>query len=67
MVLDEVIDVPPAQVVADPPARCRWMDDRYLLVDTRQGQRVVDVDDGETFSVPPGRRVLAVRVFEGAR
>jgi len=66
VVLDEVIDVPPAQVVADPPARCRWMDDRYLLVDTRQGQRVVDVDDGETFSVPPGRRVLAVRVFEGA-
>lgn len=66
VVLDEVIDVPPAQVVADPPARCRWMGGRYLLVDTRQGQRVVDVEDGETYRVPPERQVLVVRVFEHA-
>lgn len=66
VVLDEVIDVAPAQVVADPPARCRWMDDRYLLVDTRQGQRLVDVQDGETYPVPAGRRLLAVRVFESS-
>lgn len=65
VVLDEVIDLPQAQVVAEPPARCRWIDDRYLLVDTRQGERVVDVEDGEAYLVPPGRRVLAVRVFEG--
>jgi hypothetical protein len=66
VVLDEVIDLPPAQVVADPPARCRWMGGRYLLVDTRQGQRVVDVEDGETYRVPPERQVLVVRVFEHA-
>jgi hypothetical protein len=66
-VFDEVIDAAPAQVVADPPARCRWMDARYLLVDTRQGQHVVDVEDGETYRLPADRRVLAVRVFERTR
>ena len=63
-VLDEVIDAAPSQVVADPPAGCRWMGTRYLLVATRQGQRIIDVEDGEVYRVPADRQVLAARVFE---
>jgi len=64
VVFDEVVDLPQAQVVADPPDRCRWMGTGTLLVSTRKGQRVVGVDDGETYAVPPDRRLLAVEVFE---
>ena len=63
VVFDEVIDLPQAQVVADPPVRCRWMGPGTLLVSTRRGQRIIGVDDGETYAVPPERRLLAVEVF----
>jgi len=63
VVLDEVIDLPPAQVVANRPASCQWMGSRYLLIATRRGHRVVDVDDGEVFEVPADRHVLAVVGF----
>jgi len=65
VVLDEVIDLPPAQVVANRSASCQWMGPRHLLIATRRGHRVVDVDDGEVFVVPADRRVLAVVGFAG--
>jgi Tol biopolymer transport system component len=64
---EEIISEPPAQVAANAGARCQWMGPRHLLLDSRNGQRVVDVDDGETLEVPVDRRVLAVRVFEGGQ
>jgi hypothetical protein len=65
VVLDEVIDLPPAQVVANRPALCQWMGPGDLLIETRRGHRVVDVGDGEVFEVPGDRRVLAVVGFAG--
>jgi hypothetical protein len=65
VVLDEVIDLPPAQVVANRPDSCQWMGPEHLLIATRRGHRVVDVGDGEVFEVPGDRRVLAVVGFAG--
>jgi hypothetical protein len=67
VVFDEVIDLPQAQVVADPPARCRWMGPGTLLVASHQGQRVIGVDDREMYTVPPDRRLLAVEVIQPER
>ncbi len=63
-VFEEIIGESKAQVLAKPPRRCRWVGTRHLLIDSRSGQRIVDVDDGETLEVLPERRVLGVRVFE---
>ena len=62
VVLDEVIGESQSAVVAG-TARCRWVGPRHLLVSTRDGQRVVDVDDGEVYAVPANRVALAVKVF----
>jgi hypothetical protein len=64
VVLDEVLDLPAAQVVANRPSTCRWTGNRHLLVSTHRGQRVVDVEDGEIYQVPPERTILGVKVFD---
>jgi hypothetical protein len=61
-VFEEIIGEPKAQVLANPPDRCRWVGTRHLLIDSRNGQRIVAVDDGGTFDVPADRHVLAVKV-----
>jgi hypothetical protein len=67
VVLDEVIAEPQAVVVAAVTDPCRWVGPRHLLVSTRDGQRVVDVDDGEAHAIPADRPTLAVRVFDRTR
>jgi hypothetical protein len=62
-IFDEVIDRPAAQVVANPPATCRWIGDRHVLVHSARGDRVIDVVDGEVYEAPAGRRILGVQVF----
>ena len=62
-IFDEVIDRPAAQVVTDPPATCRWIGDRHVLVHSARGDRVIDVVDGEVYEAPAGRRILGVQVF----
>jgi dipeptidyl aminopeptidase/acylaminoacyl peptidase len=64
VVLDEVIGEPQSAVVAATTVRCRWVGPRHLLVSTRDGQRVLDVDDGETHAIPADRVALAVKVFD---
>ncbi len=66
VVLDEVIGEALDQVLAAGLSPCRWVGPRHLLVATRGGQRVIGVDDGQTYEVSPDRHVLAVRVFAGA-
>jgi hypothetical protein len=62
VVFDEVIDEPAAQVAEDRPARCRWTDPTHVLVDTRRGQQIVDVADGDVHRFPPAQKVLGARV-----
>lgn len=64
VVLDEVIAEPQSAVVAASTERCRWVGPRHLLVSTRDGQRVVDVEDGEIHAIPADRRALAVKAFD---
>ncbi len=67
VVLDDVVDLPAAQVVADRPAVCQWIGNHHVLVATHRGQRVVNVEDGETYEVPAERTMLGVMVFEKER
>jgi dipeptidyl aminopeptidase/acylaminoacyl peptidase len=62
VVFDEVIDEPAARVAADRPARCRWTDATHVLLDTRRGQRIVDVAGENVHQFPPAQRVLGLRV-----
>jgi hypothetical protein len=66
VVLDIVVDVPASHFAANRPPVCQWMGNHHVLVATHRGYRVVDVDDGETYSVPEGHRVLGARVFDRA-
>ena len=63
-IFGEVIDRPATQVAADPPATCRWIGNRHVLVHSERGDRVVDVVDGEAYEPAEGRRILGVQVFE---
>ena len=67
VVLDDVVDLPAAQVVANRPAVCQWIGNHHVLVATQRGQRVVNVEDGETYEVPAERTMLGVMVFEKER
>jgi hypothetical protein len=37
---------------------------RHVLVSTGSGDHIIDPDDGDTYRVESGRRVLGVAVFE---
>ena len=65
--MDEVVDLPAEQIVANRPATCQWTGNRHVLVATHRGQRVVNVEDGDTFEVSAERAILGVRVFEKER
>jgi hypothetical protein len=64
VVFDEVIDEPAEQVAANRPARCSWTDPTHVLLDTRRGQRIIDVAGEDVHQFPPEQRVLGVRVFD---
>lgn len=64
VVFEEIVSEPMAQVLGDLPAQCRWIGSRHLLVDSRTGLRVVDVDEGDTWEVPSDAKVLAVKVVK---
>jgi len=62
-VFDEAIAQPAAVVTANRPGTCQWIGNTHLLVDSRRGQRVIDVSDGTVYQLPTDRRVLGVMVF----
>jgi dipeptidyl aminopeptidase/acylaminoacyl peptidase len=64
VVFDEVLDAPASQVRADRPERCRWTDAQHVLVNTRRGQRIVDLQDADVHQFPQDQRVLGARVFD---
>ncbi len=64
VVFDEVINAVPEEVVSDLRGHCQWSGNRYLLIKSRQGHLVVDVDDDEQYVLPPEYQALGVRVFE---
>ena len=67
VVLDDVVDLPATQVLANKPAVCQWIGNRHVLIATHRGQRIIDVEDGEAYQVPSEREILGVRVFENGR
>ena len=67
VVLDEVVDLPAEQIVSNRPATCQWTGNRHVLVATHRGQRVVNVEEGDTYEVSAERTILGVRVFEKER
>jgi DNA-binding beta-propeller fold protein YncE len=64
VVFDEIVNQPPSTVRARGGPTCRWVSARHVLVSTGNGDRVIDADDGDTFRVEAGRRVLGAAVFE---
>ncbi len=67
VVFDEVVDIPASRYTAAKPASCQWIGDRHLLISSRRGQSVVDVEDGETHRFPSDRKVFGVKVFDAER
>ena len=64
LIFDEVLDAAPPAVRASGGAACRWLSDRHVLVQTGDGFRIIDADDGESYAIPADRRVLTAVVFE---
>jgi hypothetical protein len=68
VVFEELIGEEPGGVRADDGfAHCQWIGRHHLLIATRQGQRVIGVDDGTVHELPADRRVLAAAAFGGSR
>jgi hypothetical protein len=68
VVFEELIGEEPGGMPADDGfAPCRWIGPHHLLISTRQGQRVIGVDDGTVHEFPADQRVLAAAAFGGAR
>ncbi len=64
VIFDEIVDLPPSAIRARGGPTCRWVSARHVLVSTGNGDHVIDADDGDTYRVESGRRVLGVAVFE---
>lgn len=68
VVFEELIgEAPGGQRADDGYAPCQWIGRHHLLISTRQGQRVIGVDDGTVHEFPADQRVLAAAAFGGGR
>ncbi len=67
VVFEELIGEAAARATPEGAAPCQWIGRHHLLISTRQGQRVIGVDDGTVREFPADRRVLAAAAFGGTR
>jgi hypothetical protein len=63
VIFDELVNLPPATIRAQGGPGCRWLGDRYVLVPSRTGYRVIDADDGEAYTAASDWHVLGATVF----
>jgi hypothetical protein len=65
VVFDEIVDRPLHAFTANRPPRCQWIGDRYLLIWSNKGNRIIDAEDDTTYEAAEDHRLLGATVFEG--